>query len=158
MIFQDCYKLFNGWVGSAYGSVIEKDKILQNVRCKNGIMGISFEKVHETYNKMSKEVLLSEFHWEFLLRIQVMYKLNGNSIFIYINIFIKIIVFIRKQFAATISLVFDNNSYTVQQKSMIQSSLFKFQFFLIESPNRCANFYVRGFYKANKSTFLGYEM
>lgn len=50
--------------------------MLQNIRFKNMLIAKTYDKTLETYNKMSKDVLLSECYWKFLIRIQVIQDNN----------------------------------------------------------------------------------
>lgn len=71
IFLQDCDKLFNGWSEEAYNKVIEKNKILQSLEYKNRILKNQSRLFVESYDKLTKDILRSEYKWDFLLRIQV---------------------------------------------------------------------------------------
>lgn len=69
---QSCDKLFNGWTEHAYNEAIELSRSLQNIQRKNQILRNRRETLLESYDKLTKDILLSERQWDFLLRIQVL--------------------------------------------------------------------------------------
>lgn len=71
IFLQDCDKLFNGWSEDAYNKTIERNKILQSLENKNKILKSQSCLLVESYDKLTKDILLSEYKWDFLLRIQV---------------------------------------------------------------------------------------
>lgn len=85
MFLQNCYQLFDGWAEDAYNKIIEKNKILHDLNCEIDRMKKQRDCLIETYDKLTKDILLSERQWDFLLRIQVTLsfinvKHNSNSL------------------------------------------------------------------------------
>lgn len=65
--------MFNGWTEHAYNETIEQNYSLQNVQRKNYSLQNRREILLEAYDKLTKDVLLSERKWDFLMRIQVVF-------------------------------------------------------------------------------------
>lgn len=63
--------MFNGWTEHAYNETIEQTYSLQNIQRKNHTLHNRRETLLEAYDKLTKDVLLSERKWDFLMRIQV---------------------------------------------------------------------------------------
>lgn len=66
--------MFNGWTEHAYNEAIEQSRALQHIQHKNQILRNRREILLESYDKLSKDILLSERQWDFLLRIQVRFE------------------------------------------------------------------------------------
>lgn len=68
---KDCGKLFSGWTQEAYNKVIEKNNALQPIQTKNKELKNEKQASMEKYDKLNKDILLTEKEFDFLLRIQV---------------------------------------------------------------------------------------
>lgn len=71
---QTCNNQFNGWAEEAYNKVIEKNKQLESFERINYKLKDELEQLREDHDKLSKDILLSETEWEFLIKIQVRYS------------------------------------------------------------------------------------
>lgn len=73
---QECDKLFDGWCDEAYNKVFEKNEALDAIQMSNAKLVTQKTELFEKYDKLSKEILLDENLWDFLLKIRV----NANPI------------------------------------------------------------------------------
>lgn len=63
--------MFDGWCDEAYNKVFEKNEALDTIQMSNGKLAIVNNDLYDKCDKLSKEILLNENRWDFLLKIQV---------------------------------------------------------------------------------------
>lgn len=76
LIFQDCFKLFNGWSKKTYAKLIEKNKLFEDMQLNIKVMQVSLRVKLEAYNKLEKHVSLGVDQWNFISRVQVKDTVN----------------------------------------------------------------------------------
>ncbi|XP_031623082.1 uncharacterized protein LOC116340628 [Contarinia nasturtii] len=72
---QKCHKLFIGWSEDAYEKLIEKNKTFRELQSNNKIIWDQYYNTVDTYNKLKKDVSLSEYRWKFIYRIENYYHM-----------------------------------------------------------------------------------
>lgn len=68
---KECGKLFAGWTREAYKKVVEKSTALQPIQSENKKLKDEKRILVSGYDKLNKDILLTEKEFDLLLRIQV---------------------------------------------------------------------------------------
>lgn len=71
---QECDKLFDGWCDEAYSKVFERNEELDAIQMSNAKLMKEKTELFDKCDKLSKEILLNENRWDFLLKIQVSWE------------------------------------------------------------------------------------